>query len=325
MSEKRRLPAEGSSNKRAKNIDSNDNTSPDLVEPLGSIPLMIPEGLDALSQPNLPPPVDLPPDVNFLDNEEGERFAGETIALNESEVKEISKLKKLLKSAYADASTATHNPNIYIRVAPVSWHLRRFDGGKKSLPAILHVEEGWTADWLIEEIAKSSDFSDIRIYPLNRPESRVLCAALRYRYRINEMKATSTFEIDVPESWMKLPLKYKTFFKKSAKTYAMKLAGTVAYNQAKFVGQEAHAFRKICKDLEWTISETFAIRFLVAIFVVCVDVELLHSSTDHIEGTWGENRSAVKTAFVNAVKNAEEVKYPETLALFKELFPWVLA
>ena len=111
----------------------------------------------------------------------------------------------------------------------------------------------------------------------------------------------------------------------SGKAFAKKLASKIAFNQNKFFGKEEHAFRQICEELDWKLSGTFVSQFLSSIFVICVSPDLIETSTNHIEGSWGRNRAAVKKAFIDAVQNAQEVEYPETLALFKRLFPWILA
>ena len=68
---------------------------------------------------------------------------------------------------------------------------------------------------------------------------------------------------------------------------------------------------------------------MASLMVVCANPKLIKESTADLQGTWGtpKNRDKVGKAFVKAVKEAEEkgnVQFPETLKLFKYLFPWVL-
>ena len=81
----------------------------------------------------------------------------------------------------------------------------------------------------------------------------------------------------------------------------------------------------MCEELGWILSDTFAQRFRVVLMVVCVDPALVEESTKDIQGSWGsgKNRDLVKKAFIKAVKEADanEIKYPKTLDLFKKLFP----
>ena len=108
----------------------------------------------------------------------------------------------------------------------------------------------------------------------------------------------------------------------SGKEFATELAAVVAFYQSHFIGREA-GFHEACASVGWKVSKTFADRFLISIFVVAADPELIESSTSNIDGTWGTKRTEVKSAFAEAVKTAEEnnsVKYPLTLKLFKALF-----
>ena len=110
----------------------------------------------------------------------------------------------------------------------------------------------------------------------------------------------------------------------SAKPFAMKLAATVAYNQTPFYGRKLCWFRALCDDLGWEISETFATRWIVSLFVVCCDPELLEKT---INESWHKTKDDCKEAMKKAVLLAEKkktVKYPLTLKLFKSLFPTIL-
>jgi len=81
--------------------------------------------------------------------------------LTVSQNHEIRKIKLLLKKAYADAQYATRNPNIYdliyvwdkLKLEKDSDEKKNSDEKKKSrksLARIMHLEEGWTAESLIE-------------------------------------------------------------------------------------------------------------------------------------------------------------------------------
>merc|ERR1711964_3021 len=124
--------------------------------------------------------------------------------------------------------------------------------------------------------------------------------------------------------------KGKEFGKKSADKYAKHLAALVAFNQSKFFGKGEHWFRPLCEELGVAVSGNFVSKgYIVSLFVVCADSKLFVKSTENIEGSWGKskNRDKVGKAFVEAVKEAEQngnVHYPDTLKLFKFLFPWIL-
>jgi len=112
----------------------------------------------------------------------------------------------------------------------------------------------------------------------------------------------------------------------SGKEFATRLAAVVAFYQSHFIGGET-GFHEACASVGWKVSKTFAERFLISIFVVAADPELIESSTSNINGTWGTKRTEIKSAFEEAVKTAEEnnsVRYPLTLKLFKALFPHTL-
>lgn len=115
-----------------------------------------------------------------------------------------------------------------------------------------------------------------------------------------------------------------------AKVYGQKLAAIIAFNQAKFFGKDDYWFRPLCQELGMSLSSNFvSLGFIIIIFVVCVDAKIFETSTRDIEGTWGESayRNKVVKALTKAVKEAESnnnIKYPETFKLFKNLFPKVL-
>jgi len=240
---------------------------------------------------------------------------------------EITKIVTLLSKAYNDAPTATYNPNIY-SVAPYDWSKVKFSPGNKSLAYILHVEEGWTDVRMIEEIGKGN--SDIRIYPLCRPQSRALTSALRYRHGLDHAIGNASFKIELSEKWLRKKLKFSEFQKKGGVDYATKLVATVSYGQSKFIGRDDIWFRPMCQELGFDVKKSFFDTFLIALFVVCVDPELLKSSTKSIKGTWGanQNKFKVKKIWIDVVKKAEmenaEKKYPETFKLLKTILPSVL-
>ena len=115
----------------------------------------------------------------------------------------------------------------------------------------------------------------------------------------------------------------------SATEFAQKLAIEIAYDQGKFFGRPKYWFRVMCDTLtsRWSISEKFVATFLVVLFVVCVDPDLIKSSTDALGTAWfGKDRASVRKALIDVVKaaeeNTEDIKYPKTFKLFKVLFPW---
>ena len=106
-----------------------------------------------------------------------------------------------------------------------------------------------------------------------------------------------------------------------------KLAATVAYNQNKFHGKKFYWFRPMCKELGWEISDTFASRFLITLFVVCVDPEIFDNDLKEFGKSWGKKKEQVKKVLFDAVHTAEKKKritYPSTFKLFKKLFPHIL-
>jgi len=233
----------------------------------------------------------------------------------------VAEIKDLLKQAYDDAGLATKNPNIY-DIVTIPWDEMTFAPGSKRFQKILHEEEGWSAAQMLDVIGGSP--TPISIYPLNRPQSRALWASLRYRLHMNEWRESSAYEIDLPEKWLEIKLKFKDFGKKSAKVYGMKLAAAVAFHHERFLGKELFWFRPLCSELGWKISETFEKRWLISLFVVCCSPELLETT---INKNWGRKKDECKEAMKQAVKKAErdkKVKYKQTLKLFKVLFPTVL-
>jgi len=243
--------------------------------------------------------------------------------LNESQNAEIRKLKDLLKQAKCDAIAATKNPNIF-DVIDSDWRTLKYDDGK-SLARILHEEEGWSASGLVEWVANSD--GPISIYPLTRQDSRAFWMCLRYRYRLNFLKNTAWYTIDLPEDWLRIQLKSKVFGKKNATEYAKKLAVDIAYNQHMFHGKKDYWFQPNCEQLGYEISDNLSFRWRHVLLVVCADPALVKKSTENLGDSWGSNRGKVAKAFKDAVKAAEKskkIRYPETFFLFKQLFPLLL-
>merc|ERR1719473_81388 len=73
--------------------------------------------------------------------------------LNALQRSEIRKISKLLSEAYADAPTATHNPNIYT-VADEDWGELVYEN-EKSLAETMHLEGGWTYSNMLDFIGNS--------------------------------------------------------------------------------------------------------------------------------------------------------------------------
>ena len=84
------------------------------------------------------------------------------------------------------------------------------------------------------------------------------------------------------------------------------------------------------EQLGFPVSKNFITHgYLITIFVVAANENILKESTKNIMGTWGTsaNRVKVVTAFTKAVKAADQandIAYPETFKLFKFLFPQIL-
>ena len=112
--------------------------------------------------------------------------------------------------------------------------------------------------------------------------------------------------------------------------YAKKVAGTVAWNQFKFIGKGEHWFRCLCEETGLLIKGSFMQHgWLIIIFVICANADIFTESTKEIKGSWGasKNRGKVVKALTSAVKEAERnngIAYPETFKLFKFLFPNIL-
>ena len=109
--------------------------------------------------------------------------------------------------------------------------------------------------------------------------------------------------------------------------YAKKVAGTVVWNQLKFIGKGEHWFRCLCEEAGLFIKGSFMQHgWLIIIFVICANADIFTESTREIKGSWGasKNRGKVVKALTSAVKEAErtnDIAYPETFKLFKFLFP----
>jgi hypothetical protein len=299
---KRSLSVTGSQNKRSKNGE--------LIVP------DVPANLPPIVQPpagNILPGEKIPEDLNITKLPPGQR-------------REIARIKKFLNNAYADAPAATDNRFIH-NLLPYEWGAMRFDPGNKSLPYILHVEEGWTESWLIKRITASE--TPFRIYPLSRQNSTALFEAVHHRQGLNKLRDAATFDIDVPEAWLGLKLKYKEFGKKGGEDFAKYLVAKIAFNQSLFVGKPAYWFRALCDEINFPISKNFYEFFLIVLFVVCADPQLIYGSTEGITGTWGtsKNRNKVKKLFIQAAKTAEaenKVKYKNTFNFLKSILPSVL-
>ena len=88
--------------------------------------------------------------------------------------------------------------------------------------------------------------------------------------------------------------------------FAKKLAATVEYHQAEFIGKRKYWFLPLCEKLGgFHLSENFEKYSLV-------------SSVKDVKGTWGSGaRSQCKIAWTDAVKKAireNTVQYPSTKA-----------
>jgi len=252
--------------------------------------------------------------------------------LTDSQNDEIRKIKLLLKKAYVDAKYATRNPNIYDLI--YVWDklkLEKSPGGtKKSLARVMHLEEGWTAEALIEWLAPASAPFPVCPRALPREDNRALWMSLRYRYQIDAMKSVAVFPVDLDVKWLGITLKSKTFGKKNATDYTKKLAIDIALHQEKFLGKNPQIwFRALCETLGWDISANFFRYYLIVLFVVCVDPELIANSTKNLGKQWfGKDRIQVKKAFADAVKagvqDPENMKFPKTFQLFKVIFPGIV-
>lgn len=246
------------------------------------------------------------------------------------EVVEIRKINKLLKKAYADAASATHNPLIYTRVCPVPWNLisYRYDtNSTKTLANRLLNEEGWTAERMRKTIGASP--MPITIFPLGRVESRALWESIRYRVSMDQMYSVARFRIDIPESWFDTKFQGKVFMSSNALAYGKEILAVVVFHQEKFLAKKSFWFRSICDELGWELSAAFCDYFYLILFVICAKTSLVKTSTSSIKGTWGtsSNQNKVKKAFKEAAKKAEQtntIEYKESFKLLKTLFPTAL-
>lgn len=301
---KRALASESEANKRAKR---------------DQLPL---ENVDELVVPKIPPrltDIILAGDNENLDLEDFGKDPPMTVA----QKAEVSAIRALLKKAYEDSPIANFNPELHALI-PTPWHKGRCEPDNKSLAYVLYIDEGWTEEAMKNIIGKSQ--VPIPVHPLDDRESRWLWASLRFSNRVNSL----VFEIDIPPTWLTEKMKAKVFAKKVAKIYAQKLAALVAFNQASFFGKGKHWFRPLCEDLGVCVTANFvSLGYIIIIFVVCVDANIFEESTKDIEGNWGDssNRAKVAKAFIEAVKKAERnnnITYPKTFQLFKNLFPYAL-
>jgi hypothetical protein len=147
-----------------------------------------------------------------LDKDEQEAVANAPIPnANKISKREIRKLKALLEKAHKDAPKATKNPHIGI-VAPEDWGKVTYED-ERSLAEWLHLEEGWSADYLVDTVIGSSH--PFLIHPLDRKESRALWKAIRYRHKLQSLEDSAIIDIDLPESWLdlKIELNSKIFQK----------------------------------------------------------------------------------------------------------------
>lgn len=255
--------------------------------------------------------------------------------LTDAQNDEIRKLKRLLKKAYTDAPNATKNPNIYDLI--YVWDklkLEKTSAGpksqKKSLARIMHLEEGWTAEGLVEWLAPANAPFPVCPQALPRQDNRILWMCLRYRYQIDALQSTAVFPVDLDTTWTGIKLKSQTFGKTNATEFSKKLAIDISLHQHKFIGKKQDIwFRASCETLGWSISKNFFKDYLIVLFAVCVDPAMIANATKSFGKQWfGKDRVQVKEALFNAVKTAirdpEEIEYPKTLELFKFLFPEVV-
>lgn len=259
--------------------------------------------------------------------------------LTDAQNDEIRKLKRLLKKAYMDARIATRNPHIYDLI--YVWDklkLEKSSGGpnsqkkapKKSLARIMHLEEGWTAEGLVEWLAPADAPFPVCPQALPRQDNRALWMCLRWRYQIDALQSTAVFPVDLDTTWAGIKLKSQTFGKSNATEFSKKLALDISLHQHKFIGKKQDIwFRASCETLGWNISKNFFKDYLIVLFAVCVDPAMIANATESFGKQWfGTDRVQVKEALFNAVRTAirdpEEIEYPKTLELFKFLFPEVV-
>jgi len=281
------------------------------------------EALDAMDDFLPEPPEGLNDEPEASKSDEKGDSKKRLSKLTPSQKSQIGKIKNLLKQASKDVINATQNANIF-DVILKDWSAVVYEDSK-SLARILHEEEGWTAKGLMQWVGDSP--VPIGIYPLDRQNSRALWMCIRYRNNLNFLINSAYFKVDLPEEWLNIPQSSKSFGATIAKDFTQRLAIDVAMNQHLFLGKKAYWFQPLCEKLGWDISDNLAKRWLVVLFVVCADPELVETSTEHIKGAWSSHRGAVTKAFTNAAKAAEKenkLKYPSTFKLFRKLFPWVL-
>merc|ERR1719181_230012 len=121
-----------------------------------------------------------------------------------SQKTEVSEIRAFLKECYDKAPTATLNPNIH-NLIPAAWHLARYDPDNKSLPYILHLEQGWTVASMKEIIGKSP--VPFVITPLQMRQSRWLWISIRWSNRVSGL----LFNVDIPPKWLTDKMKSKEF------------------------------------------------------------------------------------------------------------------
>jgi len=286
--------------------------------------LVMPNQLD-LQQLLIPPSVD---NSNVGENGLGDEDLDidELIQTTPFQKGEISKIRNLLKKAYEDAPQANLNEDIH-RLIAAPWHTAKFPtfmSENKSLAYVLHMEKGWTAASMKQNIGKAPIPFTVR--PMSTVESRFLWNCLRYSIQ----QDTQLFKPDIPGNWLTDDMHYKEVTKTCVVKYAKKVAGIVAWNQFKFIGKGEHWFRCLCEEAGLLVKGNFVSRgWLIIIFVICANAGIFEESTKEIEGSWGKsaNRGEVVKALTSAVKKAERdnaIAYPETFKLFKFLFPKIL-
>ena len=97
-----------------------------------------------------------------------------------------------------------------------------------------------------------------------------------------------------------------SIYKQTENRNETKLAIDIALHQQHFLGKDSQVwFRALCQTLGWEISSNFVRDFLIVLFVVCVDPEIMTSSTKNLGKQWcGTDRVQVKEVLLNAVKGA---------------------
>ena len=97
-----------------------------------------------------------------------------------------------------------------------------------------------------------------------------------------------------------------SIYKQTKNRNETKLAIDIALHQQHFLGKDPQVwFRALCQTLGWEISSNFVRDFLIVLFVVCVDPEIMTGSTKNLGKQWcGTDRVQVKEVLLNAVKGA---------------------